>query len=74
MTNTTPAATRIRPGDTEAIIQAKAMVARYEYAASLHADTGPATERQHVEVKNLAHWRRRLEAIEAKTSTVRRLP
>jgi hypothetical protein len=52
--------------------QAEAMVARYEYRVSLHAGTGQATGRQRVEVKNLAHWRRRLNAIETKTSSVGR--
>jgi len=70
MSNTSPTETRL--GDAEALTLAEAMVARYEYRVSLHPDTGPATERQRTEARNLTHWQRRLDAIATKNAPFRR--
>ena len=52
------------PLTVEAVAHARAMVTRYEQAVATHPPAGtPLNRRQQAEADNLAHWRRRLDAI-----------
>lgn len=46
-----------------ALAQAEAMVSRYEFAVALHAPGQGLSQRQRVEVSNLAHWRRKRDSL-----------